>query len=242
MAAWVADTYRAGRVFLVGDAAHVCPPVGGFGANTGIQDAWNLTAKLVSVLRGDAGERLLDRYETERRPVAEMTVRQAVSRWAGARQQSAGNGQLLSEAAVAVGYRYPVPHAEAPLPPADEPERWRGEPGTRLPHIPLAEGTNAGSSTLDLVHDGRHALLIGRQGRTWAQAARSLDPDRALLDTVVLTPQILAPGASFADSCGISEDGAVLVRPDGVVSWRSTHLTDAPYAALAAALRQAMQC
>ncbi|MBD0742292.1 FAD-dependent oxidoreductase GrhO9 [Streptomyces sp. CBMA152] len=247
-AAWVADTYRAGRVFLLGDAAHVCPPVGGFGANTGIQDAWNLTTKLVSVLRGDAGERLLDRYEAERRPVAELTVRQAAARSAGARELSAGHGQLLSEAAVAVGYRYPVPvpdpvtpRAEAPLPPADEPERWRGEPGTRLPHLPLAEGTDAGSSTLDLVRGGRHALLIGPQGRTWAQTAQRLDPGHALLDTVVVTPQTLAPGASFAERCGISEDGAILVRPDGVVSWRSTHLTDAPRAALEAALRQAMQ-
>lgn len=247
MAARVADTYRVGRVFLVGDAAHVCPPVGGFGANTGIQDAWNLTAKLVSVLRGDAGERLLDRYEPERRPVAELTVRQAVARLADTREHSAEKQQLLlSEAAVALGYRYPAtdavaPRAEAPLSPADEPERWRGEPGTRLPHLPLAEGTDAGSSTLDLVRGGRHALLIGRQGRIWAQAARSLDPSRALLDTVVLTPQTLAPGASFEDNCGISETGAVLVRPDGVVSWRSAHLADAPCEALEAALRQAMQ-
>ncbi|MGW0210332.1 FAD-dependent monooxygenase [Streptomyces sp. NPDC003233] len=242
MGAWVADAYRVGRVFLVGDAAHVCPPVGGFGANAGIQDAWNLTAKLVSVLRGDAGERLLDRYESERRPVAELTVRQAVQRMAGAREHAAGSGQLLSEAAVAVGYRYPAPVtdavapcAEAPLPSADEPERWRGEPGTRLPHIPLAEGTGVGSSTLDLVRGGHHVLLIGRHGQTWAQAAQNLDPDRALLDTVVLTPQTLAPGSSFADRCGIGEDGAVLVRPDGVVSWRSVHYADAPCAALEAA-------
>ncbi|RCH59775.1 FAD-dependent oxidoreductase GrhO9 [Streptomyces sp. SDr-06] len=247
MGAWVADTYRAGRMFLVGDAAHVCPPVGGFGANTGIQDAWNLTAKLVSVLRGDAGEHLLDRYEAERRPVGELTVRQAAQRVPGSREHAADDGQLLSEAAVANGYRYPAPVADpitprtrAPLPPADEPERWRGEPGTRLPHLPLAEGTEAGSSTLDLVRDGRHVLLIGRHGQTWAQAAQTLDPAGAFLDTVVLTPHILAPGASFADRCGIGEDGAVLVRPDGVVSWRSVHGANAPYATLETALRQTM--
>ncbi|MFE8947761.1 hypothetical protein [Streptomyces sp. NPDC007856] len=66
-------------------------------------------------------------------------------------------------------------------------------------------------------------------------------PVRALLDTVVLTPQTLVPGSSFADRCGIGEDGAVLVRPDGVVSWRSVHYADAPCAALEAALRQTMQ-
>ncbi|MEU8926913.1 FAD-dependent monooxygenase [Kitasatospora sp. NPDC048545] len=240
MAAWVADTYRAGRVFLVGDAAHVCPPVGGFGANTGIQDAWNLTAKLVSLLRGDAGAPLLDRYEAERRPVAELTVRQAVGRLAGVRGRSAEESGLLSEAAVAVGYRYPAAGTEAPLPAADEPGRWHGEPGTRLPHIPLAGGTEGCSSTLDLVRGGRHALLTGRRGGAWAQAARSLDPDGALLDAVVLAPTSLAPGASFADRCGIDEDGALLVRPDGVVTWRSVHAADAPRAALEAGLRQAL--
>ena len=65
----VAARYRAGRVFLAGDAAHVHSPVGGQGMNTGIQDAVNLTWKLAAVLRG-APEGLLDTYETERRPVA----------------------------------------------------------------------------------------------------------------------------------------------------------------------------
>ncbi|WP_197084848.1 FAD-dependent monooxygenase [Saccharothrix sp. ST-888] len=245
MSAWVAGTYREGRVFLVGDAAHVCPPVGGFGANTGIQDAWNLTAKLVSVLRGHAGAGLLDRYEPERRPVAELTVRQSVQRLAGAREQVSGGGQLLSEAAVAGGYRYPAPVVDAvgssagtPLPWADEPDRWRAEPGTRLPHRPLEAA--AGSSTLDLVRGGRHALLTGRQGWSWAEAARALDPDHAVLDTVVLTPQALAPGASFTDRCGIGEDGAVLVRPDGVVCWRAAHAARAPHAVLKDVLQQAL--
>ncbi|OLE25185.1 MAG: FAD-dependent oxidoreductase GrhO9 [Catenulispora sp. 13_1_20CM_3_70_7] len=243
MDAWVADTYRAERVFLLGDAAYVCPPVGGFGADTGIQDAWNIAAKLVSVLRGDAGARLLDHYEAERRPVAQLAVRQAVARLAGAREQSMEDGEpLLSEAAVTLGYRYPGPGpcAEPLPPPADEPGRWHAEPGTRLPHVPLAEGTDLGSSSLDLVRGGRHALLTGRNGRSWQRAARSLDPGCAVLDAVVLTPQTLAPGASFAESCGISEEGAVLVRPDGVVSWRSAHLVEAPSAALETALRQAM--
>jgi 2-polyprenyl-6-methoxyphenol hydroxylase-like FAD-dependent oxidoreductase len=78
MGAWVADSYRAGRVFLLGDAAHVTPPTGGFGANLGIQDAGNLAAKLIAVLRVGAGAGLLDAYESERRPVARRTVARAV--------------------------------------------------------------------------------------------------------------------------------------------------------------------
>lgn len=66
----VADHYRAGRCFLVGDAAHINNPLGGMGMNGGIHDAHNLASKLVQVLAGEAGDDLLDRYEKERRPVA----------------------------------------------------------------------------------------------------------------------------------------------------------------------------
>lgn len=70
MTAQVARSYRDGRVFLVGDAAHRFPPTGGLGMNTGIADAHNLVWKLAAVLQGRAGDALLDTYEAERRPVA----------------------------------------------------------------------------------------------------------------------------------------------------------------------------
>jgi putative polyketide hydroxylase len=212
MSGWVADSLRAGRVFLAGDAAHVTPPVGGFGANLGIQDAWNLTTKLVSVLRGDADPRLLDTYEPERRAVAELTVDQAVLR------ARAGDHPRLSEAAVAIGYRYPLAHNESLV--ADEPHRWRGEPGTRLPHLWLT-----GTSTLDLVRDGRHLLLTGPRGHAWTQATHEAD----FLDVATLPHS--------AERCGIGEDGALLVRPDHVIAWRATHA--APHA-LADAVARAL--
>jgi 2-polyprenyl-6-methoxyphenol hydroxylase-like FAD-dependent oxidoreductase len=65
----IADKYRAGNLFIAGDAAHIHPPTGGQGMNTGIQDAYNLAWKMALVLRGAAGDRLLDSYEAERRPV-----------------------------------------------------------------------------------------------------------------------------------------------------------------------------
>src|ERR1700677_3460427 len=64
--AYVADRYRAGRVFLVGDAAHINPPHGGYGANTGIVDAHNLAWKLAAACRADADDALLDTHESER--------------------------------------------------------------------------------------------------------------------------------------------------------------------------------
>jgi 2-polyprenyl-6-methoxyphenol hydroxylase-like FAD-dependent oxidoreductase len=74
----VAGRFRSGRVLLAGDAAHVCSPAEGHGMNTGLQDAFNLGWKLALVCRGAAGERLLDTYETERRPVAERIVASGV--------------------------------------------------------------------------------------------------------------------------------------------------------------------
>ena len=184
MSAWVADSYRRGRIFLLGDAAHVAPPTGSFGANTGIQDAWNLTSKLVSIARGYAGPPLLDDYEPERHAVGRLTVHQAMLRLDG------GTG-MLSEAAVAVGYRYPALD-DASLPEADEPGRWHGEPGTRMPHIWLPDRR----STLDLLNDGRYALLTGS-----ATNVRSPGPGA----DVVAVPELLG------------EHGALLVRPDHVV-------------------------
>jgi 3-(3-hydroxy-phenyl)propionate hydroxylase len=70
----LASTYRAGRVFLAGDAAHLNSPSGGMGMNGGIHDAFNLCEKLIAVVEGSAGEDLLDRYERQRRPIAEEEI------------------------------------------------------------------------------------------------------------------------------------------------------------------------
>lgn len=76
----IADTYRAGRVFVAGDAAHSHPPYGGYGVNTGFEDARNLGWKLAAVLQGWGGEALLDSYDRERRPVFESTARDFIAR------------------------------------------------------------------------------------------------------------------------------------------------------------------
>lgn len=76
----IADSYRAGRVFIAGDAAHSHPPYGGYGVNTGFEDARNLGWKLAAVLQGWGGEALLDSYDGERRPVFESTARDFIAR------------------------------------------------------------------------------------------------------------------------------------------------------------------
>lgn len=84
-ASLVADTYRVGSCFLVGDAAHQFPPTGGHGMNSGIQDAHNLAWKLALVLQGAAGDGLLDTYEVERRPVAQRYADESVKNARGQR-------------------------------------------------------------------------------------------------------------------------------------------------------------
>ncbi len=104
MTAQVAERYRDGRTFLVGDAAHRFPPTGGLGLNTGVQDAHNLAWKLAAVTRGDAVDSLLDTYESERRPVAQRNA-----------DVSLENAMKLIEVPVALGADPDVAVASANL-------------------------------------------------------------------------------------------------------------------------------
>ena len=79
MTSQTADSFRRGRLLLLGDAAHRFPHTGGFGLNSGVQDAHNLAWKLDTVLSGTASPTLLDTYETERRPVVEKFAEQSVA-------------------------------------------------------------------------------------------------------------------------------------------------------------------
>ena len=76
----IADTYRTGRLFIAGDAAHSHPPYGGYGVNSGLEDARNLGWKLAAVLQGWGGDALLDSYDAERRPVFESTMRDFIAK------------------------------------------------------------------------------------------------------------------------------------------------------------------
>ena len=104
-----AERLRAGRVVIAGDAAHVMPPTGGWGGNTGVQDAHNLAWKLGLVLAGTAGADLLSTYEQERLPVAELTVEQAFTRYVLRTDPSIprdGMQPPVNDLEVELGYRY----------------------------------------------------------------------------------------------------------------------------------------
>jgi putative polyketide hydroxylase len=202
LASRVARRYRSGRVFLVGDAAHVMPPAGGLGANTGVQDAHNLAWKLGFVLQGWAGDGLLTSYEAERRPVAELTCGFSTERLRG-RVSGQGEGGGLDPLAVALGYRYP---SGPPL----HPSELDGRAGTRLPHLILANGR----STLDLVESDL-LLLAGPAAPRFAAAARRLAAHGIPVHGVQVDPVSTAHwSARFA----VGPAGALLVRPDGFVA------------------------
>jgi len=215
----VADHFQDGRVFLAGDSAHVMPPYGGFGGNTGIADAHNLAWKLALVVQGKAGPELLSSYEAERRPAAAFTVEQAYTRYVLRSAQylgTSGTQKQESDLNIELGYCYrsEAVISECECPPHENPRDSKGRPGTRAPHLEVEVGGSK-ISTLDLF--GRNfVVLTGDQGQVWRErtesAARELEMqlDFHLID-----------GDEFPTAYGITSAGAVLVRPDGFVAWRS---------------------
>jgi putative polyketide hydroxylase len=227
--AQIAQRYREGRVFLVGDAAHIVPPTGGLGANTGIQDAHNLAWKLAAVLQGQAGPVLLDTYHAERHPVGVFTMQQALARW----QSRVGTGgvdaePLMHYAAVAFGYRYrssAVLGAPEDAPRALPPGELRGQPGTRAPHVVVTLGGRE-ISTIDL-YGRRFVLLTGADGTAWISAAEHAAARLGVSLSAHRFGVELASAEGTATH-GISADGALLVRPDGFVAWRAETAAEDP--------------
>jgi 2-polyprenyl-6-methoxyphenol hydroxylase-like FAD-dependent oxidoreductase len=101
----LADKYRVGNAFIAGDAAHIHPPTGGQGMNTGIQDAYNLAWKMALVLRGAAGAGLLDSYEAERRPVGAEVVARTRAESEGFGRTKRGPDDRLKDTQILVSYR-----------------------------------------------------------------------------------------------------------------------------------------
>jgi 2-polyprenyl-6-methoxyphenol hydroxylase-like FAD-dependent oxidoreductase len=206
-----AERYQDRRIFLAGDSAHTLLPYGGFNGNCGVQDAHNLAWKLAQVLRGDAGEELLDTYNQERQPVGVFTAAQAYSRYVLREAKYLNDGTLMpmeNDLNVEVGYRYHSPAVIADPDdagsPHEHPRQANGKPGSRAPHLWLEEGR----STLDYFGKG-FVLLAGGDGAAWCQGAPA----------GVRAERIDHP--EFCPAYGITAQGAVLVRPDGFVAWRS---------------------
>jgi len=230
-------------MFLAGDAAHLMPPNGGFGGNTGIHDAHNLAWKLAYVLKGLAGPELLDTYDLERRPIAKFTVEQAYTRYVTRTAPYLGATDfqpLADDFNIELGHVYGSPaiiaEQDGDVVHAD-PHDTRGRPGTRAPHLWL---TQAGKSisTLDLFGTG-FVLLAAPAGGDWctaATAAAQRFPGLPLVAHLIGSPDLKDPGGKFAQVYGLTPEGAVLVRPDGFVAWRSKDMIEDPQRRLEQAL------
>jgi 2-polyprenyl-6-methoxyphenol hydroxylase-like FAD-dependent oxidoreductase len=199
--------YRAGRVFLAGDAAHVHSPAGGLGMNTGLQDAANLSWKLAAAYHGWAGDGLLDSYHAERHPVGKFVIRlsgslvkvarirsdwlrSSVTELAGAALEVPALSQKAALAVSGLGISYPGGPGAHPL------------EGKRMPDVPLA----GGGRVYQLLRSGKHILLAG--------AGQTLPATDGWTDRI-LRAQRTRPHPRL-----------ILVRPDGYIGWATDEVVD----------------
>jgi hypothetical protein len=234
-----ADTFQKGRIFLAGDAAHTMPPTGGFGGNTGIQDAHNIAWKLALVLEGKAGPSLVDTYDQERQPAGVLAIEQAYNRYVLRSDPDLGT-EGMHEAVPDMHVEFNRYRSSAVSPDPDyvddggvdiDPRQSRGLPGTRAPHVELVRDGKV-LSTLDL-YVGDFVLIAGPDGAAWAEAADAVG-SKFGIDLVSYTvggsgqfaEQPAADATpSFVTAYGIGPSGASLVRPDGYVAWRAAGYT-----------------
>jgi putative polyketide hydroxylase len=240
VAAWqpyeqVADQFRCGRAFLVGDSAHTMPPFKAGGANTAIQSAHNLAWKLAAVLGGTAGPELLDTYHVERHPVGRFAARQSLSGPTvallplGDDRPELPAEEECSMFALLIGYRYRSAAVVTGEPVADPDavqlvDELRAQPGTRVPHAWVRDGV----STLDLLGPG-FTVLSGDE--RWRGAVSSASAAMG----VPVTMQCIGDEA-WAAGTGLTPAGALLVRPDDFVGWRADELPADPEGELHQAL------
>lgn len=252
-AALVAESFGTGRTWLAGDAAHLFTPNGGFGMNTGVDDAANLAWKLAAAVQGWAGPGLLPSYEAERRPVALRNTTAARELGMGlgavgrpadleadtaegraAREKTglrlAEYGQLtLDTIGVQLGARYdgsPIVDAAGDPPPPDAFTTYApsGVPGGRAPHLWLDERHGAGDSLFDRLGPGFTLLSLCAVHQD-TSAFEAAARERGIPLSVV---RVHDPAARE-----LYERDLVLVRPDQHVAWRGNRPPRDPGALLA---------
>ena len=243
MSAQIAERYRDGRVFLIGDAAHRFPPTGGLGLNTGVADVHNLIWKIAAVERGWASASILDTYESERRPVAQFNS-----------DQSLINAFKLIEIPMAFGFSEDVDASVAAM--GDtlaDPARRAGVEAAianQAIHFDLLGLQLGHAYTGDLVvDDGTDAPVLaepardylpstrpgGRLPHAWLSDGRStldlIAPDvptvllaagaeSPVLDRALPVELVAIPAESWSTTFAIDAASCLLVRPDQHIAFR----------------------
>jgi len=283
----LASSFRAGRVLLLGDAAHRHPPTGGLGLTSAIHDAHNLCWKLAAVLAGHADPALLDTYQDERRPTDERNCQRSLENavnhfatgaalgiapenspeenmerlrrlWSGRPEDAELRSSVLrgmraqsmefSELNVEYGYRYEsaavVSDGTEPPTPVDDVRVYQPStrPGAPLPHAWVENEDGERRPIKDLVAPGRFLLIAGEDGGAWCEAAEELARAAGLpLEAVRighLDGDLYDPRCAWLRHRQIESDGAVLVRPDRFIAWRTPTAVDDPLGELVGAFSQ----
>jgi pentachlorophenol monooxygenase len=241
----IVDRYSRGRVFVCGDAAHIHPPTGAQGANTGMQDAYNLAWKLALVVQGSAGTGLLETYDAERRPVGEevvgRTVQHARTQFGDVEQDP--RNVLLREAQLLVGYPDSPIVGEVETGDSGDGAGGGPRPGERAPDAVglVRERVQHPLRVFDLTRGTDHVLLLSatsgataadvRELEAVAEAAMAsfpaglrayaiLDPDVPDPDSAWL-PALRDAEGTFRAAYGVTGTAAYLIRPDGYVGFRA---------------------
>jgi pentachlorophenol monooxygenase len=231
----IVDRYGRGRVFVAGDAAHVHPPTGAQGMNTGIQDAHNLAWKLALAVTGDAAAGLLDSYDAERRPVGEEVVGRTVR----SAREGIGADSTDPDYVIRREAQLLIDYSDSPI--------VSNSGGRRAPD---ATGLTRGAVTaplrlFSLLSGREHTLLLHAGGST---TPTQLEQFESLADAAVVTAHghmtvylIAAPDADvdatvlplirdgagdFARAYGPGTPSVFVVRPDGYLGFASNDIGD----------------
>lgn len=203
MNARLADRYRVGRVFLVGDAAHVHPPTGGQGLNTSVQDAYNLGWKLAAVI-GGCPDALLDTYEEERRPIAAGVLGLSTNLLEAAKRGDIRRGREVEQ--LDIGY------AGSWLSLRNLRRTSGVLAGDRAPDAPIRGAGGQPKRLFDLLA-GSHWTLLGYEADR-----KHVRPRAGLrIHTFGSRGDLIDDREHFREAYGVSPGDWVLIRPDGYI-------------------------
>ena len=224
----VAEKFQDSRILLAGDAAHTVTPHGGFGGNTGIQDAHNLAWKIALILQNKAGSDLISTYEAERWPVARKTVDQVFERYITRtapemRQQELYIEEEVPEPHLELGYQYHSRALATTKLPSDSvtsnPASAKAEPGTMAYHVFITTTDNGTPFPIADLLGHSFVLIAGHEGIGWVRAARNLNLEESGKLPELSSHQLTETNEVFYEKYSLRSAGCVLIRPDGFVAW-----------------------
>ena len=219
----LAESYRRGRAFIAGDAAHVHTPAGAQGLNTGIQDAYNLGWKLAQVLAG-ADARLLDSYEAERQPIAAGVLGLSTKKYEGiAKLDPSSIRRGTDEQQLGLSYH------GGPLAPSGSDRTTTLRVGDRAPDADLVDADDGRVRLFD-AYRGPHFTAIAYGARAAADLDRLDWPStgaplkRIIVDAATTrADDVLMDSAhTFRRIYGLTDDTLLLIRPDGYIGHIAT--------------------